>query len=104
VVLLQRQDLAGGVGLVVPLELTEAQRRFFASRLMLQLPAGVPPRELASVRRDMDRVVKGLPGDVFMALDALRLLADQGNAIAADLFDVESRRLGLTRPLTSYRK
>lgn len=88
----------------MPLELTERQRQQLSTKLMLQLPAGVPPRELAAVRRDMDRVVKGLPGDVFMALDALRLLADQGSAIAADLFDSECRRLGLTRPLFSYRR
>lgn len=86
----------------MPLTLNEGQRRLLSNKLMLQLPTGIGPRELASVRRDMDRVISGLPGDVFMALDALRLLADQGNVIAADLFDSECRRLGLTRPSFSF--
>lgn len=82
----------------MPLELNEGQRRVLSNKLMLQAPAGIPPSRLAAVRRDLDRRVMGLPGDVFMALDALRLLADQGSAIAADLFDSECKRLGLTRP------
>lgn len=88
----------------MPLELKEHQRRAFSTRLMLQLPPTASPREIARVRADMDRVIHGLPGDVFMALDALRLLADQGNTIAADLFDSESKRLGLTRPMFSVRR
>ncbi len=71
---------------------------------MLQAPADLTARQIAAVRRDLERVVDGLPGDVFMTLDALRLLADQGNQLAADVFDHESRRLGLTRPLVSYRR
>lgn len=82
----------------MPLELNEGQRRILSNKLMLQVPVGIPLAEMASVRRDLDRRVLGLPGDVFMALDALRLLADQGSAIAADLFDSECKRLGLTRP------
>jgi hypothetical protein len=88
----------------LPLELSEQHRRQLSTRLMLQLPADASAREVARVRADLDRVVMGLPGDVFMALDALRLLADQGNEIAKDLFDFESRRLGLTRPMFSFRQ
>lgn len=87
----------------MPLELKEHQRRLIANRLMLQLPNGVSPREVARVRADLDRRVQGMPGDVFMALDAIRLLADQGNAVAKDLFDSECAKLGLTRPMFSYR-
>ena len=87
-------------GFVLP----EYARRAFSSRLMLQAPHDASPRELAAIRRDLDSRVRGLPQGAFMALDALRLLADQGNAVAADLFDSESRRLGLVRPVTSYRR
>ena len=88
----------------MPLELTPLQAAQLSTRLMLQAPRDLTPSQIAAVRRDLDRVVRGLPADVFMALDAMRLLAEQGNAVAADIFDYESRRLGLTRPLTSYRK
>lgn len=82
----------------MPLELPEHVRRAFSDRLMLQVPIAPSERERARVRRDMDAAVMGLPGDVFMALDALRLLADQGNEVAKILFDSECEKLGLTRP------
>jgi hypothetical protein len=88
----------------MPLELTEAQRRALSTRLMAKAPADLSPRQIAAVRHDFDRKVRGLPGDVVMALDSLRMLAEQGNIVAADLFDSESAKLGLTRPTTSYRK
>lgn len=88
----------------MPLELTEKQRRALSTRLMVQAPRGLSASQIANVRRDMDRVVNGLPGDVFMALDMLRLLADQGNVLAADLFDQEVEKLGLTKKFTSFRR
>lgn len=84
------------------LVLTEQQRRMLSTRLMLQAPTTLSPRQLAAVRRDLDSRVAGLPPGAFMALDALRLLADQGNVVAADLFDSESRKLGLTRPFHTF--
>lgn len=88
----------------MPLELSDQHRRQLSTKLMLQLPAGASLAEIVRVRRDMDRVVNGLPGDVFMALDALRLLADQGSPIAKWLFDSECEKLGLTRPMFSFRR
>lgn len=88
----------------MPFDLPEHARKAFSSRLMLQLPGDVPPRELARVRREMDKVVMGMPGDVFMSLDALRLLADQGNKIAQHMFELECRRLGLTERFYSFPK
>lgn len=85
------------------LQLTETQRRQLSTRLMLQAPRDLTPRQVKAVADDLDRRISGLPPGAFMALDALRLLADAGNAVAADLFDHQSRALGLTRPLTSYR-
>jgi hypothetical protein len=84
------------------LVLTERQRRQLSTRLMLQLPVDLTPRQIKTIAADLDRRVRGLPPGAFMALDALRLLADDGNEVAAYLFDLESRKLGLTRPLTSY--
>jgi len=85
------------------LVLTERQRRQLSTRLMLQLPADLSPRQIKNIATDLDRRVRGLPPGAFMALDALRLLADGGNIVAADLFDSECRKLGLTRPLMSFR-
>lgn len=84
------------------LQLTEKQRRQLSTRLMLQLPKDLTPKQIAEVARDLDSRVKGLPPGAFMALDALRLLADGGNKIAEHLFNVESRRLGLTETFYSH--
>lgn len=84
--------------------LPEHARKAFSSRLMLQAPAGLTPAQVESIRRDLDTRVDGLEQGAFMALDALRLLADQGNEVAKDLFDAASADLGLTRPFHSYHR
>lgn len=86
------------------LKLTETQRQALSTRLMLQAPGPtrITVRQLAAIRADLDSRVAGLPPGAFMALDALRLLADQGNQLAADLFDSECRKLGLTRPFITF--
>lgn len=78
--------------------------RAFSSRLMLQAPRDLTPRQIKNVADDLDRRIRGLPPGAFMALDSLRLLADQGNKIAEHLYELETRRLGLTSVFASYRK
>ena len=87
----------------MPFELTPEQARAFSTRLMPVTPAslGLSERQRREIQRELDNRIKGLPPGAFMALDALRLLADQGNVTAAYLFDLESKKLGLTRPFTS---
>lgn len=87
----------------MPLDFNEGQRRVLSNKLMLQAPKDLAPSQLARIRRDLDHVVNGLPGDVFMSLDALRLLAEQGNDVAARLFFHECQRLGLTTRTYSFR-
>lgn len=84
--------------------LPEHVRRAFSSRLMLQAPTNLTPRQIAAIRQDLDSRIDGLEQGAFMALDALRLLAEQGNEFAKFIFDRESARLGLTRPFHSYRR
>lgn len=84
------------------LQLTERQRRALSTRLMLQAPRGLTTKQIANVARDLDRRVRGLPPGAFMALDALRLLADGGNDFAAYLLELESEKLGLTQPFRVY--
>lgn len=79
------------------LTLTPHQKLHLANRLMLQGPLDATPAEVAAHRRSIERNLNGIPGDVLFALDALRLLADQGNVVAADLFDREVARMGLGR-------
>ena len=86
------------------LRLNLQQRRMLATRIMLQAPKGLTPKQIANVARDLDSRIQGLPPGAFMALDALRLLAEQGNGFAEDLLEIESRDLGLTRPFASYLK
>jgi hypothetical protein len=78
-------------GFVLP----EHVRQAFSSRLMVQAPANLTPKQIGRIRDDLDRRVRGMEPGMFMALDGLRLLADQGNEVAKTLFDSECRRLGL---------
>jgi len=84
------------------LELSPRQAWQLSSRLMLQAPAGLTPRQVKNVADDLDRRIRGLPPGAFMALDALRLLADGGNDLAAYMFEMETERLGLTTPLRMH--
>jgi hypothetical protein len=86
------------------LTLTDQQRRLLSTRLMLQLPTDLTGRQVKAIADDLDKRIKGLPPGAFMALDALRLLADGGNKVADYLFDLQSEKLGLTRPFSSYRR
>lgn len=81
----------------MPLTLPEHARLHIANRLMLQQPVDQTPEQLAEYGRFLARKFNDIPGDVLITLDALRLLADQGNRVARDLFDDEVERLGLTR-------
>jgi hypothetical protein len=88
----------------MPMDFTERQRIQLSNEIMVQAPKNLSPSQLAVVRRDMDRRVKGLPGDVFMALDALRMHADQGNRVAREVFENECEKLGLTTTFFSFSK
>lgn len=88
----------------MPLVFSERERQLLSNEIMVQAPIGLTPNQLRAIRRDMDKRVRGLPGDVLMALDALRLHADQGNRVAKWLFNREVERLGLTTTFTSYRR
>lgn len=79
------------------LTLTAHQRAHLENRVMLQGPKNLSPAEVAAFRAGIHKLFNGIPGDILFTLDSLRLLADQGNAVAADLFDSEVKRLGLTR-------
>ncbi len=57
-------------------------------RLKLQPPEG--PQ-----RGEFNRRISGLPGDVLLALEAIRALAEQGNDVAKHLYESETKRLGL---------
>lgn len=80
------------------LHLSDRDRLLMSQRLMLQAPRDLTPKQIQNVARDLDRRIRGLPPGAFMALDGLRLLANQGNKLAELLFRTESERLGLTEP------
>lgn len=82
------------------LTLTPHQKLHIANRLMLQAPKHQTEAERAAFVRSMNSRVNNLPADVLFTLKAIQLLADQGNKVAAALFDEESERLGLTRKST----
>ncbi len=84
------------------LRLTPAVRRQLARRGRTVV---VPPTpEQAASLREVEReghvrTVEGIPLDVLMTLEALRVLADQGNMLAAHIYERERRRLGIDRPM-----
>jgi len=69
--------------------LTEAFRKRVEGNLRLKLQ---PPEGKAA---DFDRRIAGLPGDVLLALESMRALAEQGNRLAAKVYEYETKRLGL---------
>ena len=69
----------------MPLELTPAQRKALSTRLMVQAP-NLPPAELARVQRSLERRIEGIKAGDLLVVESLRLLAEQGNRIAADLY------------------
>lgn len=71
-----------------------------ATRLMVVAPPGIKPSDLVKQRR----TIEGLPYDVLIHLEALALLAAQGNIIAADILTAERVRLGIDRPMFSFRR
>jgi hypothetical protein len=75
----------------MPLTLTPEFRAQMESRMKLRLQ---PPTDLAQIT-EWDRTIGGLPGDVLLTLEAMRHLADQGNVVAARLWEYECKRLGL---------
>jgi len=78
----------------MPLELTESQRLALQTRLIVQKP---PPGMTLDIVR-----INGLPSDVLFALEALRLLAEQGNQVAAYMYDDERKKLGIATPTRSW--
>jgi len=82
----------------VPFEFTEDQRARLSTRLMVQPPSALVDvqsygRWKAAVKR-----VNGLPVDVLMVLEALVMLAEQGNEVAAELYYDSCTEFGITFP------
>lgn len=87
----------------MPLELSESQRRLMATRLMVQAPPGLTPKQLARWRGDLERRVNGIPSDVLFTLESIRFLAEQGNEVAKALYQDECEKLGLSGRTYSVR-
>lgn len=82
----------------MPMTFSEAERKALSKRLLVQ-----PPPSLDAVRQhrlihDQLKRIEGLPIDVLETLEAIRLLAEQGNEVAKDLYDTEREKLGIDRP------
>jgi hypothetical protein len=76
----------------MPLTLTPEFRAQMESRARQRLQ---PPPVGTRDRGEWDRTISGIPGDVLFTLENLRFLADQGNRVAAWLWEREVKRLGL---------
>jgi hypothetical protein len=73
--------------------------RVVQGRGMVQAPTETERRMVAAVAGAAK--VEGIPMDVLMTLEAIRQLAEQGNRVAARLYEEERRKLGIDRPIFS---
>jgi len=84
----------------LPLHFSEAERRALSTRLLVQ-----PPASMREVERHQELArqrgrIEGIPIDVLETLDAIRMLAEQGNQVAKELYMVEREKLGIDLPRT----
>jgi len=81
-----------------PFRLTEAQRQALSTTMMLQKPPdeGYANEFAAFMRRR--KTIEGIPIDVLFTLEAIRMLAEQGNEVAKNLYWAERVRLGIDIP------
>lgn len=80
----------------MPFTLTEEQRRALSTRLMPQPPLDVPPVELARMRAAMRRRIEGIEAGDLVRLEALLLLAEQGNELAKRLYTASCEHFDIT--------
>lgn len=86
-------DLAGATH--VPFRVSEAMRERMKDRLLLALP------EHARDRQDYRKRINGLPTDVLMTLEALALMAEAGNHVAAHILAEERAKFGIEADIIS---
>ncbi len=79
------------------IRLTRQQTALIESRgrTLVQPPTEADAKVVREIQLHRPVAAGKLPFDVVFTLEALRHLADQGNAVAKDLYDYETRRLGL---------
>lgn len=78
-----------------PLTLSEKQRRVLESRGIQRVQPPGPGDRLIPLQV---RGREGVPFDVMLTLEAIRQLAEQGNALARFIYDQERRALGIDVP------
>lgn len=86
------------------LRLTPHQLAHLQTRIMVQPPKDGEPPESIDAITERSRRVTGIPADVLFTLEAIHLLAEQGNAAAKALYEQERLRLGIDRPAYHYRR
>lgn len=77
--------------------LSPEHRKLIETRLMVQTPSSDP-----TILRATKRKIEGLGQDQLMALEALDLLAEQGNEVAKFLLVQERKNLGIDRRHYSF--
>jgi hypothetical protein len=85
------------------LRLTRHQLEHLRTRLQVQPPGPDTNNGIAEMMERGKRL-QGIPGDVLFTLEAIRLLAEQGNAVAAELYQSERIKLGIDRPSFHFGK
>lgn len=86
------------------LRLTPHQLAHLRTRLMVQPPGPDNMPESMEAITERSRRITGIPPDVLLTLEAIHLLAEQGNIAARWLYEQERIRLGIDRPSYHYRR
>lgn len=82
----------------MPFHFTPEQRAALSTRFIVQPPPSMDAVAAHAYLAKQRRTIEGIPIDVLECLEAIRLLAEQGNIAAEHLYLAECEKLGIERP------
>lgn len=82
----------------MPMTFSEEERKALSTRLLVQPPPSLDAVRQHQLMADQIKRIEGLPIDVLETLEAIRMLAESGNRVAKELYEVERERLGIDVP------
>ena len=82
----------------MPFHFTTEQQQALSKRLLVQPPPSATAVEAHAFIAQQLRTIENIPIDVLECLEALRLLADDGNIAAQELYMAEREKFGIAAP------
>jgi hypothetical protein len=82
----------------MPFHFTPEQREALSKRLLVQPPPSMEAVAAHAYIAKQLRTIENIPIDVLECLEALRLLADDGNIAAQEIYMAEREKFGIAAP------